>query len=78
MRDGYIAKHRSSQAERMPSSRNANPRYLVGFDDVTYFPTAPDAAVAYRINNPENYGDVQILLNGRRQIVDLRPMEEGK
>lgn len=72
MSDSKYIRKSGRSLERMPSSRNGNPRYMVGFADGTSYPTAVDASVGYGIGNREYAGEVEILLNGRNQIVDIR------
>jgi hypothetical protein len=74
VRDGYIRKS-GRTTERMRSSVNGNPRWQVTFDDGSHWPTAPDSSCAYGINNSELDGEVQILLNSRSNIVDIRPLD---
>lgn len=65
-----------TRLERMPHSRNGNPRYRLHFDDATSAPTQPDAMFAYGITNPE-YRDrpVRITLNGRGHVTYVEPAE---
>lgn len=72
--------------ERMPSSANGNPRYLVKFTDGDSAPLEPDSSIGYSIPNPEFKGvSVVFTLNGRGHIthaqpasVDIRPMHESE
>jgi hypothetical protein len=72
---GYVRKS-GRATSRLASSKNGNPRFQVTFDDHTSFPTAPDVACAYGIDNSELNGDVWVLIR-RGQIVDIRPVDEA-
>ena len=61
-----------SRLERMKSSVNGNPRFMVTFTDGSSMPTKPDAMLAYGIEN-EEYRDRPLLVEVERgQIVYLR------
>lgn len=56
--------------ERMPSSRNGNPRYRLTFTDGTSLPTSPDSSLANEINNGEYQESrpVEFTVDGRGNI----------
>jgi len=61
--------------ERMPSSRNGNPRFRVTFTDGTSAPTMPDTMWAYGAANPEHIGvELEVHYNGRGHITYARPV----
>lgn len=61
--------------ERMASSRNGNPRYMLHFASGVALPTTPDAGIAYGINNREYWGcDLEITKNGRGHVIYVTPL----
>lgn len=65
--------------DRMDSSANGNPRYLVTFTDGTGKPTSPDASIAYALPNPEFRGvPVTFTQNGRGHITHAVPVADDK
>ena len=70
----YILKHRPNEyAERLGVSHSGNPYFRVTFNDGTSYQTARDAQVNFQIDNLEMFGDVEILLNDKREITRIRP-----
>jgi hypothetical protein len=65
--------------DRMPSSRNGNPRYRLTFDDGTSAPLQPDSSIAYGINNREyRSGPVRVTFNGRGHVTYVKTIESGE
>lgn len=61
--------------ERMASSRNGNPRFMIHFESGLALPTQPDASIAYGIENPEYHeGPVEVTKNGRGHVIYVKPM----
>lgn len=61
---------RITRIERMASSRNGNPRFMVTFADNGSHPTGVDAQVGYGIENPEyRRGQVRVWLEGKGQNI---------
>ena len=59
--------------ERMRSSVNGNPRWMVFFTDGASIATSPDSSCAYGINNRNNLaGPVELTL-ARGLITNIRP-----
>ena len=62
--------------ERMPSSRNGNPRFRVSFADHCSAPTEVDGSVAYGIENRElRESPVEVTLTSRGHVSYLKAVK---
>jgi hypothetical protein len=67
----------ADHVERMPSSVNGNPRYRVFFTNGTSAPTAPDASLAYGIENRGMLGvPKRVIFDGRGNVTYMNPIED--
>lgn len=68
-----------TRIDRMQSSANGNPRFMITFADHGSYPTEVDAGLAYGINNPEyRRGLVHVWIvtkRGRENITYVTPAE---
>ena len=71
------------RSERLPNSRNGNPRFRLVCLDITY-PTMPDASCSYDVENitraiPEGQTvrvRLHLALSGRVAMIDRLPISE--
>lgn len=77
MSDAYIRKSGRTLV-RLKNSTNGNARYRVTFDDGSSHLTKPDSMVTNNIESGTLDGTVEIRLDGRKRITEIRPMGESK
>ncbi len=65
--------------ERLKSSRNGNPKYVITFESGMRAPTSSDAAFCYAVGNLDMREGSRVLVDETRvgNIKNMRPVNRG-